>query len=198
MGKAVTGETCPQYLFLDKILYSRPGVDGALPVCAPPLREKADQEYLWEALGAGTLQTIGSDHCPFTAAEKQAGMNRFDTIPGGVPSIEIRYPSLYAGGVRTGRMTLQQWVDLCSTAPARLLGLERKGDIASGFDADLVIFDPDKELHVRPETLHETAGWSPYEGMAFKGWPETVISRGNIIVDRGKFVASPGHGRFIE
>jgi dihydropyrimidinase len=233
-GRPVTGETCPQYLYLTDEAYDRPGVEGALPVCAPPLRPKADQEALWTALREGTLDLVSTDHCPFTKEEKAGGLHDFSQIPGGVPSIESRLAPVFAGlmgslrNVNTGEATgwtvggyrhrsqpvasplpvtghlpastcyaLSRWVDLCCTTPARLLRFGRKGHIAPGYDADLVIFDPAREFTIRPEPLHETAGWTPYEGLTLRGWPEVTISRGEVIVENGRFLGSPGRGRYV-
>ena len=196
-GLPITGETCPQYLFLTQEAYDAPGVAGALPVCAPPLRLPADQEALWQALAQGDLQLVTTDHCPFTRADKARGQHDFRQIPGGVPSIEMRFAALYSHGVRAGRLTLNQWVDLCCAAPARLVGLKAKGEIAPGYDADLVIFDPAREVILSTETLHEAVDWTPYAGLAVQGWPESVMSRGQLIVEQGVFSGEAGYGRFI-
>ncbi len=196
-GLSVTGETCPQYLLLTQEAYDAPGVAGALPVCAPPIREQAAQDALWRALACGDLQVVTTDHCPFTRAEKATGMGDFSKIPGGVPSIESRFAALYHFGVAPGYLTVPQWVDVCCTAPARLAGFERKGEILPGYDADLVIFDPQYKKILSTETLHEAADWTPYEGMTVNGWPATTISRGEVIVENGQFVGRRGHGRFV-
>jgi dihydropyrimidinase len=233
-GQPVTGETCPQYLYLTDEVYDRPGVEGALPVCAPPLRPKAEQEALWAALRSGTLDLVSTDHCPFTREEKATGLHDFSQIPGGVPSIESRLALVYAGLVgslhinNTGEATgwgvggewhrsqpvaspllvtghlpatafyaLSRWVDLCCTTPARLLRFGRKGHIAPGYDADLVVFDPARELIIASDSLHETADWTPYEGLTLRGWPEVTINRGEVIVENGRFLGSPGRGRYV-
>ncbi|NOX60542.1 MAG: dihydropyrimidinase [Chloroflexi bacterium] len=196
-GLPITGETCPQYLFLTWDAYDAPGVEGALPVCSPPIREQAEQDALWQALSRGHLQMITTDHCPFTRADKARGLGDFSQIPGGVPSIEMRFPAIYWRGVRSGLLSLEQWVNACCTTPARLAGLEGKGDIAIGYDADLVIFDPDQRRTLSTETLHENVDWTPYEGLEIQGWPHTVLSRGEIIVEKGDFLGEPGRGRFI-
>lgn len=196
-GLPVTGETCPQYLFLDWTAYDAPGVFGALPVCSPPLRPRADQDALWRALAEGALQLVTTDHCPFTQAEKAAGLHNYSRIPGGVPSIEMRFPAIYSHGVRSGLLTLNQWVSLCCTTPARLAGLDQKGDIAIGLDADLVIFDPHQTVQLSTETLHEQVDWTPYEGLSVTGWPVYTLSRGVPVIAEGKFVGAAGNGRFI-
>ncbi len=197
-GVPIYGETCPQYLLLDWDVYDRPGVAGALPVCSPPIREKEQQAVLWQALARGNLQVVSTDHCPFSLDEKASRLGNYSQIPGGVPSIEIRFGAVYQGGVQAGRLSLNQWVAACCTRPAQLFGLPHKGDIAVGYDADVVIFDPERPFFVSPESLHEAAGWSPYAGMSFRGWPQTTLSRGEIIVHDGELLAQPGRGRFIK
>ena len=197
-GLPIYGETCPQYLLLDWDLYDRPGVKGALPICSPPIREKTQQAHLWQALVQDNLQVVSTDHCPFALEEKESRLGNYSMIPGGVPSIEIRFPAVYQRGVQNGDLTLNQWVAACCTRPAQLFGLQKKGDIAVGYDADLVIFDEKRPFTVTPESLHEAAGWTLYDGMAFNGWPQTTISRGEIIVDDGELLAQPGRGRFIK
>ncbi|MCA9987088.1 MAG: dihydropyrimidinase, partial [Anaerolineales bacterium] len=195
-GWPITGETCPQYLFLTQEAYDAPGVAGTLPVCAPPLRPQADQDALWAALAADDLQLVTTDHCPFTRDEKARGLGDFSKIPGGVPSIEMRVAGLYQG-VRRGLYSANRWVELCSTAPAQLARLASKGDIAPGYDADLVIFDPDRPVTLSPDSLHEAAGWTPYNGLELTGWPETVLRRGEIVIQNGACLAEPGSGRYL-
>lgn len=196
-GLPVTGETCPQYLFLTQDVYDRPGVAGALPVCAPPIREEFEQAALWTAVQRGDLQVITTDHCPFTAAEKATGLANYSQIPGGVPSIEMRLAAVYAGGVTRGLLTLPQWVDVCCTTPARLMGLARKGHIAPGYDADVVIFNPNAPWTVTTESLHETAGWTPYAGLALPGRVQTTIIRGQVVVSDGELQVGAGYGRYL-
>ena len=197
-GLPVTGETCPQYLLNTQELYDRPGLDGALAVCAPPIRYADSQEALWRALGRGDLQVVSSDHCPFSRAEKESGLTDFSRIPGGVPSVEVRFPALYSEGVRRGRISLNQWVDACCTTPARLAGLWQKGQINPGCDADLVVFDPQKVVEISEASLHENVDWTLYEGKTIHGWPAVTINRGEIIVEDGNFKAKAGRGRFAE
>lgn len=195
-GLPVTGETCPQYLFLTKAVYDAPGIAGALPVCSPPIREQAEQDALWQALQNGDLQLVTTDHCPFTRAEKATGLARYSQIPGGVPSIEMRLAGVYSRGVRSGLLSPNQWVDVCCTAPARLAGLANKGHIATGYDGDLVIFDPNALWMVTTDTLHETADWTPYEGLALHGRAQTTLVRGEIVVMDGELQVEAGHGRY--
>ncbi len=196
-GLPIYGETCPQYLLLTEALYHRPGLEGALPVCSPPLRTEADQSRLWDALERGELQTVATDHCPFTRADKARGMHDFDRIPGGLPAIEARFPLLYALGVSQGRISFNRWVDVCCTAPARLFGLGRKGAITVGYDADLVVFDPERTVQLSVQTLHENVDWTPFEGLEVTGWPTITISRGEVIVREGEFLGDEGRGRFV-
>ncbi|MBB6479344.1 dihydropyrimidinase [Spirochaeta isovalerica] len=196
-GHYVSGETCPQYLCLTDEVFEAEGVEGALPICSPPIRGIIDQLELWEHMSSDTFHTISSDHCPFTKEEKATGLGAFNTVPGGVPSIEMRFPAIYTRGVREGFITENQWVDLCCTMPARLFGLENKGEIQVGKDADIVIFNPEKEMTLSEETLHETAGWTPYRNMKMKGWPETTISRGEVIIRDGECTAAKGRGKYL-
>lgn len=196
-GLPVYGETCPQYLLLTDAAYDAPGVAGALPVCAPPLRTETDQDVLWAALAQDALQLVTTDHCPFTTEQKARGLHDFSRIPGGVPSIEARFPLLYSYGVRAGHISLNRWVDVCCTTPARLHHLERKGTIAVGYDADIVIFDPDQQVTLSTETLHENVDWTPYAGLTVQGWPSVTLQRGAVLVDNGAFVAKAGQGRYV-
>ncbi len=196
-GLPVTGETCPQYLLVDDSVYDRPGVAGALPVCAPPLRPRPEQQNMWHALADDHLQLVTTDHCPFTPAEKATGLDDFSKIPGGVPGIEARFPLLYTFGVRAGHFSENRWVDVACTTPARMLGFTRKGHIAVGYDADLVIFDPEKTVTISPETLHEAVGWTLYDGMTVRGYPVMTLSRGEILVEDGAFLGQPGRGKFV-
>jgi dihydropyrimidinase len=192
------GETCPQYLFLTTDAFDREGVKGAYPVCSPPIRPEADRTAMWDALSSGALQIVSTDHCPFLAEEKEKGLETgFQKIPGGVPSIEMRLSALYSEGVRSGHISPEQWIDVCCTTPARLHGFDRKGDIAPGKDADIVIFDPEKEHYLTAETLHERCGWTPYEGMKLVGKVESTLLRGRTVVDNGSFVGAAGMGKYI-
>ncbi len=194
-GLDVWGETCPQYLLLTAEQHLG-GAQGELYVCAPPLRSLHDQDVLWQALAAGDLQVVSTDHCPWTAAEKRRA--DFTQVPGGVPSIEARLALVHHFGVNTGLLTLERWVQVCCTNPARWMGLRRKGRLAPGCDADIVIFDPRRERVLSPATLHETAGWTPYEGLEVIGWPRTVLLRGKVIVENERYVGAAGDGRFVE
>ncbi len=197
-GGSVFAETCPQYLFLSIADYERPGLEGAGYVMSPPLRGEADQEALWRGLARGGLQVISTDHCPFTLADKAHGKDDFSKIPNGAPGIETRMMLLWDGGVRTARIDARRFVELTATAPAKLFGLwPGKGEIAVGSDADLVLWDPDRETRLAAASLHMRVDYSPYEGRLVRGGPEVVISRGEVIVDRGVWKGRPGRGRFL-
>jgi dihydropyrimidinase len=198
-GLPVFAETCPQYLFLSIADYDRPGFEGARFVMSPPLRETADQEALWGGLARGDLQVVATDHCPFTLDDKERGRHDFSKIPNGAPGIETRMMLLWDGGVRTGRIDAQRFVELAAAGPARLLGLwPRKGTIAVGSDADLVIWDPERETRLSAETLHMRVDYSPYEGRTVRGGPVVVMSRGEVIVDHGEWKGRAGRGQFLK
>ena len=199
-GLPAFAETCPQYLFLSYDNYEEPGFNGAKYVMSPPLRSKETQERLWRGLAFNDLQAISTDHCPFCMKEQKAlGRNDFSKIPNGAPGIETRMSLVYDGGVRTGRISLNRFVELTSTSPAKMFGLfPRKGTIAPGSDADIVIFDPEKKVRLSQKTLHMKVDYSPYEGREVVGVTDTVISRGRVIIDGGKFVGRAGSGSFIK
>ncbi|RME65194.1 MAG: dihydropyrimidinase [Caldilineae bacterium] len=193
-GVEIWGETCPQYLLLTAE-ENLAGPDGNLFICAPPLRSHEDQDALWLALADGDLQVVSTDHCPWTRDEKDEP--DFAHVPGGVPSIEGRLALVHHFGVNEERLSLERWVETCCTNPARLMGLERKGLLAPGYDADVVIFDPRQPHTLNTETLHEAADWTPYAGYTVEGWPRTVLLRGKTIVADGAYVGRPGDGRFV-
>jgi dihydropyrimidinase len=198
-GLPAFAETCPQYLFLSSDNYDEPGFEGAKYVMSPPLRPRETQERLWRGLAFNDLQAISTDHCPFCMKEqKTLGRHDFSKIPNGAPGIETRMSLVYDGGVRTGRISLNRFVELTSTSPARIFGLfPRKGTIAPGSDADIVIFDPLRKVTLSARTLHMKVDYNPYEGRDVTGAADTVLSRGRIIVEGGKFVGRAGAGEFI-
>jgi dihydropyrimidinase len=212
-GQAAFGETCPQYLLLTDAQFDRPGFEGAKFVCSPPLRKAEDNAAIWDLLGQGDLQTVGTDHCPFFYhGQKDLGRRGerpaegapttdyppFTRIPGGMPGIEGRLALLYTFGVRTGRLTVERWVDACCTAPARIFGLGgRKGSLTVGADADVVIFDPEKQVTLGRDVLHENCDYTPYEGRQLQGYPVLTMLRGRVIVRDGEFVGGSGGGRFL-
>jgi dihydropyrimidinase len=192
-------ETCPQYLFLSIDDYGD-GFEGAKYVMTPPLREKWNQAELWKGLRMDDLQVISTDHCPFCMKEqKELGRDDFSKIPNGAPGVENRVPLIYNGGVVENRISLNRFVELTSTAAAKMFGLfPRKGTIAIGSDADIVIFDPDKEQTLSVETQHMNVDYSTYEGKRIRGVVETVLSRGRVIVENGEYKGKPGDGQFLK
>lgn len=200
-GLEAYAETCPQYLFLSYEDYERPNFEGAKYVMSPPLRDKAKQDQLWRGLKGNDLQAISTDHCPFCFNEadgKLLGRDDFSKIPNGAPGIETRMSLTFDGGPARGRISLNRWVELTSTSPAKIFGLfPQKGTIAPGSDADIVVFDPDAEWEIRADTHHMNVDYNPYEGRRVRGRTETVLSRGHVVVERGSFVGRPGAGRFI-
>ena len=198
--KYVYAETCPHYLTLDDSRYDQEGFEGAKYVLTPPLREKWHQDELWKGLSRGDVQVVSTDHCAFRFRDqKAAGRDDFSKIPNGGPGIEHRLAMLYTHGVAAGLMDLHRLVQVFSTAPAQLFGLfPRKGTIAVGSDADIVVFDPDRESVVSADTHHMNVDYNMYEGMRVKGMPEAVISHGNLVVEGGEYVGTPGEGRFLK
>ena len=198
-GIAVFGETCPQYLLLTKEELRRPHFEGAKFVLTPPLREHADQEALWKGLQDGTLQVVSTDHCPFFfATQKRVGLNDFTKIPNGGPGIEHRLQLLYHFGVNQGRFSVGRWVELVASNPAKLFGLfPKKGALQVGSDADIVIWNPNRKHTISAASHHMNVDYSMYEGTAVQGNAETVISRGEIIVNQNTWSAKPGRGRYL-
>ncbi|MDX1503331.1 MAG: dihydropyrimidinase [Thermoanaerobaculia bacterium] len=196
-GAAVAGETCPHYLLLDDSVYRGPR--GADHVCAPPLRARGHQAALWEALAAGGLAAVSTDHCPFTSAQKSLGADDFRKIPGGVPGIEHRLALLYTHGVRAGRIDRFRFVDLVATAPAKLCGLyPRKGSLAEGADADLVIWDPEVRATISAASHRHRCDRSVFEGVEVRGAPVLVVTAGRVAFEGGEVVAPAGAGRYLE
>ncbi len=198
-GLRAYAETCPQYLYLSLDDMNGPGFDGAKYVFTPPLREKWHQEKLWQGLAKDDLQVVSTDHCPFCFKEqKEMGKDDFTKIPNGGPGIEHRLSLVFNGGVHGKRFSLNRFVQLVSTAPAKLFGLyPRKGTVAAGSDADLVIFDPDEEQTISAKTHHMRVDYSMFEGTRVKGVPKVVLSRGRVVVENGKFMGKPGSGEFL-
>lgn len=195
-GQRVVLETCPQYLFLTRDRYS--GDDGYLFLCSPPLRDVADNEALWDGLAGGDVCTTGTDHCAFTIAQKKRDRDTFTRIPNGIPGVETRMPLLFSGGVVQGRLDLQRFVEVTSTNAARVFGLyPRKGVIAPGSDADVVVFDPNREVTLSAQNLHMGSDWTPYDGFKVSGYPVLTMARGRVVASNGKFLGSPGRGRFV-
>lgn len=223
-AQGVTGEVCAQHLLLTDALYDQPGVKPAKYVMAPPLRPEADTRALWDGLREGALDFVVTDHCPFTMAQR-LGRRRtpefrklpsgvvanppetpwsnelpaFNRMPGGAPGIETRVPLLFHYGVNEGKLSLNQFVNATSTAAAKLYGLyPRKGTLAPGADADIVLFDPTREVVISASTLHQNCDYTPYEGMCVRGWPRTVLWRGKVIVENGAFKGTAGGGKYLK
>lgn len=197
-GQKVYVETCPHYLLLDERLYRQPEyTDSARYVCAPPLRTEADQQALWRALANGTIQTISTDHCSFTLAQKDAGRDDFTKIPGGLPGVETRGVLLYSAGVAAERITKEQMCALLSENPARLYGAyPRKGVLAPGSDADIVVYDPEADMTISAGNQHSAAGYTPFEGFRTHGSIVQVWLRGQLAAEGGKLLRENG-GTYI-
>ncbi|MGG3571591.1 dihydropyrimidinase [Bacillus gobiensis] len=199
-GYQVWGETCPQYLLLDQTDLEKENFEGAKYVWSPPLREKWNQEVLWNALKSGQLQTFGSDQCSFHFnGQKDLGRDDFSKIPNGGPMIEDRFSLLFSEGVKKGRISLNQFVDLVSTKSAKLFGLfPKKGTIAVGSDADIVIFDPNKKRTISASTHHMNVDYNAFEGMEVTGEPVSVLSRGKFVIKDKAFTGKPGAGKYLK
>src|SRR5205814_304227 len=198
-GLPAFAETCPQYLFLSLDDLGN-GFEGSKFVCSPPLRPADHQDELWRGLVHDDLQVVSTDHCPFDFhGQKDLGKGDFRKIPNGLPGVEDRVDLLHDGGVVAGRITKERWVELISTAPARLFGMyPRKGAVAAGSDADLVVYDPNRKRTISAKTHHMDVDYSCYEGREVQGAAEVVLSRGTVIVRGGKFTGRKGHGQFIK
>jgi len=192
-------ESVVPHLLLDKSFAERPGVEGMKHVMSPPLRAKQNQSALWNALASASIDTVGTDHCPFDSAQKLLGKDSFVSIPNGIPGIEDRVNLLYTCGVKTGRISLDRFVDAASTRAAKLFGLfPRKGTIAVGSDADLVVYDPNHRGIISAKTQHTNNDYNGFEGMPIEGRPAVVTVRGKIQARDGKFVGERGRGRMLE
>ena len=199
-GLPVYAETCPQYLYLSIENFDVPDFEGAKYVFTPPLREKWNQEKLWNGLKRDHLQVVSTDHCPFCFKEqKELGRGDFTKIPNGGPGIEHRMSLIYSGGVAAGRFSVNRFVELVSTTPAKLFGLyPRKGTIAVGSDADLVVFDPARKHTISAKTHHMRVDYSMFEGIEVTGMPQSVLSRGQMVVEDNKFFGRAGAGEFLK
>ena len=199
-GNPAFGETCTQYLFLDETYYDKPNFEGAKYVFTPPLVGKENIEPLWKGLKLGYLQEVSTDHCPFFfKGQKELGRDSFTGIPNGGPGVEDRLTMVYHGGVVERGFSLNKWVDLCSTASAKLFGMfPKKGTIAVGSDADIVIFDPAAEQVRSASTHHTHCDYNLFEGMKVKGKVETVLSRGKVIIQNDQYLGRAGDGQFLK
>ncbi|MEX0590514.1 MAG: dihydropyrimidinase [Xanthobacteraceae bacterium] len=200
-GLKIYGETCPQYLVLKASDIAGLDTEAAKLVCSPPPRDAASQEACWDGLRRGILSVFSSDHCPFRFDDERGklnprGRNSFRYVPNGIPGIETRLPILFSEGVTKGRTTLQQFVALTSTNHAQMYGLyPKKGTIAVGSDADIVMWDPDRRVRISHEILHDACDYTPYEGLEVTGWPVLTMLRGRVVVRDGKLVGEKGAGR---
>ena len=198
-GSQAFAETCPQYLFLT-IDDMANGFEGAKFVCSPPLRSADHQDELWTGLIKDDLQVVATDHCPFDfEGQKDLGKGDFRKVPNGLPGVEDRVDLLHDGGVVGGRITRERWVEVIATAPAKLFGMyPRKGAVAVGSDADLVVYDPAATRTISAKTHHMNVDYSCYEGRRVQGRSDVVLSRGSVIVRDGEFTGRKGHGRFVK
>ncbi len=202
-GLKVYGETCPQYLFLTADDLDKPGFEGAKFVCSPPPRDAANQEKVWRGIASGVLSVFSSDHAAYkydsVQGKKAKGEDApFKAIPNGVPGLEIRMPMLFSEGVGKGRISLEQFVAITATNPAKIYGLyPRKGTIAVGSDADIAIWDPELEVTISHEMMHDAMDYTPYEGRQLKGYPITTLSRGKVVWDGKECKGVPGYGQFL-
>ena len=203
-GLKVYGETCPQYLFLTTDHLDRAGFEGAKYMCSPPPRDKANQEAIWHGLVTGVFDVFSSDHAGYRYNDPEGKMKHgrnasFKKVANGVPGLEVRTALLFSEGVGKGRIDLPQFVALTATNAAKLYGLyPRKGTIAVGSDADLAIWNPDKEVTIEQSMLHDAMDYTPYEGKMIKGWPVTTLLRGEMVAEGGEFVGAAGKGRFLK
>lgn len=201
-GLKIYGETCPQYVLLTAKDLDRPNMDGAMFCCSPPPRDEASQEVVWQGLRNGTFQVFSSDHAPYrfdeTGKLAHGPEAAFKDIANGLPGLELRLPILFSEGVRKGRLDVHQFVALTATNVAKLYGLyPRKGTIAVGADADLVLWDPNRQVTINSDMLHDNVGYTPYAGRTLTGWPETVLSRGRVVVEQGALRVERGSGVFL-
>lgn len=199
LGQTVYAETCPHYLLLSDQAYALPGFEGAKFVMTPPLRPSGNWQPLWRGLADGAIDVIATDHCPWLfAGQKSRGRDRFDLIPGGIAGVETRGALLFSEGVVKRRLSLEKYVEVMSANPARLFGLyPRKGALAPGSDADIVVFDPRREGVITQSNLHSNVDYTAFEGWRVTGAPVLTLSRGVIVAREGQFVGPAGHGRFI-
>lgn len=202
-GLRVYAETCPQYLYLTAEDLGLDGFEGARCICSPPPRDEANQAVVWDALENGVFHVFSSDHAPFRYDDPRGKKLKgeaaaFRYVPNGVPGLETRLPLLFSGGVMEGRIDITRFVELTATNPARIYGLyPRKGTIAVGADADIALWDAEREVTISNARLHHGVDYTPYEGIRVKGWPVTTLSRGQVVWRDGEFLGRPGQGRFL-
>ena len=196
-GIRVFAETCPQYLLLDDSVFRRD--DGHLYATCPQVKSKGDSDRLWEGLASGDISTVATDTCTFNTGQKSMWEGDFTRIPFGLPGVETMLPLMYTYGVGKGKLSIQRLVQLLSTNPAKLMGMyPEKGSLEKNTDADIVVFDPHREVTLSYRNLQTNCDWSPYEGLELKGYPDTTICRGKIVAEQGKFSGDVGFGKFIK
>jgi len=197
-GGQIYVETRPAYLYLDSSRYQLPDREGNKYVCWPPLRDREDQEALWLGLRNGEIQTYATDHTTWMADQKTNPELSFAEVPGGISNVQTSVGMLYAEGVRKGRISVNQFVAVCATNPAKLFGLwPAKGTLAPGSDADILLIDPERRFHVESRLMESRSDFDPYEGYETVGWPSTVIAGGEVIVEQGRVLSRPGRGRLL-
>ena len=191
-GQPVQGEACVAYLVMDQSQYLEGRIGAEAFTVCPPIRDEGHRKALWHALANGTLDIISTDHDPRLHSDDPP------SYPPGISSVEVRLALVHEFGVRAGRLSLSQWVEVCCTRPARLLGMARKGRLVPGYDADVVLFDPHLEVTLSKQLLHSPLNYCSYEWLRIQGYPVLTISRGEVIVKDGRYLGSLGHGRFVE
>ena len=198
-GEKIFAETCPQYLVLDDSLYNKEFLEASKYVMSPPLRGKNSIEALWKGLACGIIKVVATDHCPFFLKQKELGRNNFAKIPNGAPGIETRLVLIFSEGVKKGRISKEQFVECCCLNPAKLAGIyPKKGAIAPNFDADLVLFDPNKKWQITKDRLHENVDYTPYEGLQVTGAVVDVLLRGQWLVREGSFAGGKITGTYFK
>jgi dihydropyrimidinase len=203
-GYKIYAETCPQYLFLKRDDLKKGNFEGAKYICSPPPRDPENQKYVWNGIQNGTFDILSSDHAPFNFKGNKGKMingdkTPFKNIPNGVPGLETRLSLLFSEGVLGKKISINKFVEVTSTNPAKIYGLyPKKGTISIGSDADIVIWDTGIEKKIKNSDLHHDTDYTPYEGMTVKCWPGTVISRGNVVVEDGKLLGKKGFGKFLK
>ena len=197
-GVKAYGETCIQYLFASIDDLERPNFEGARFVCSPPLRDASNQDFMWDCLKYGHLQSISTDHCPFDDSQKALGKGDFSKIPNGLAAIQHRLPLMWEHGVRGGRISMNRLVDVCSTAIAKQFGIPTKGAISAGMDADIVIFDPNTSFTFSTDTSFMNVDYDLWDGQSTAGSVRSTLCRGTVVFDNGQIKTQPGHGKFLK
>ena len=199
MGSTSSPRPAPNTCSLTSVIWIGPDFEGSKYVCSPPLRPQEHQEHLWRGLRTNDLQVVATDHCPFCWEQRELGRGDFRNIPNGVPTLKHRMELMYQGAVAEGRLSLNRWVDMCAAAPAKMFGLHpRKGAIAPGSDADLVVFNPNSTHTLSVETHHMNVDYSCNEGMEMSGQIEKVLLRGKLVIDAAAYLGTKGDGQYLK